>query len=369
LNTPLYDAQPADYDAAWTQALTLRQGEWPERALPALDAAQAAKPDTRDSQDLARAVRLPLFSSVNLPLSDYHDSDGISIESSGVDTSLWLADHWRLLAGYTHRTHSADAGSPFVPLDGRDEVGEDRMGAGARFAPDNDVGLELWVGTSRIETAGDGHDDATIGHLSLSHYTSDAFAYTLTVDRDRIDASPRALTVMRNGLTADLRWLPTLRDTVAARVAFGDFDDDNRRDSLLATWLHAVNRSDHLMLDLGAQAEWQHNSENTGNGYYSPDRYTRIAPVASAYISFDQDTGLYLSTAFGVQRDETFDGWKRAFDVNAELSLGVFRAWELIARAGYSQRLNQLGHYEGTTVGLELRYRFCGYRDGRCPTP
>ena len=368
LNAPLYDGQGDDYDAAWTQALILRQGEWPERALPALATVQATKPDTQDTRDLARAVRLPLFSSIELPLSRYHDSDGIAIDSVGVDADLWLADHWHLLAGGAHRRHSADLGSPFVPPDGRDEVGADRAGLGARFAPDNDVAIELWLGTSRIETANDGHDDATIGHLALSQYASDAFSYTLTFDRDRVDASPRALTVLRNGATADQRGTPNLRDTVAARLAFGDFDDGNQRDNALVTWTHAVTRSDHVMFDLGVQGEWQHNSDNTGNGYYSPDRYTRIAPMASAYISFNQDAGLYLSTALGVQRDETFDSWKRAFDVNAELSLGIFREWLLVARAGYSQRLNQLGHYEGTTVGLELRYRFCT-RGDRCPQP
>jgi hypothetical protein len=369
LNTPLYDSQSGDYDAAWTQALALRQGEWPERALPALATVQADKPDTQDTRDLARAVRLPLFSSIELPLSRYHDSDGIAIDSVGLDANLWMGDHWHLLAGGARRRHSADLGSPFVPLDGRDEVDEDRAGLGARFAPDNDVAVELWLGTSRIETANDGHDNATIGRLSLSQYASDAFNYSVTIDRDRIDASPRALTVLRNGITADLRWTPTLRDTIAARLAFGDFDDGNQRDSALATWTHAINRSDHVMFDLGMQGEWQHNSDNTGNGYYSPDRYTRIAPMASAYISFNQDTGLYLSAALGAQRDETFDSWKRAFDLNAELSVGIFEQWELVARAGYSQRLNQLGRYEGTMVGLVLRYRFCGYRAGRCPQP
>ena len=247
LNAPLYDAHPNDYDAAWTQALILRQGEWPERALPPLAAVQAAKPDAQDSRDLARAVRLPLFSSVGLPLSDYHDSDGISIESAGLDASLWLGDHWQLLAGGMHRRHSADVGSPFVTVDGRDQVDEDRAGAGVRVAPDNDIGLELWLGTSRIDTADGGNDDATIGHLSFSQYANDAFTYTLTLDRDRVDVSPRALTVMRNGYTADLRWTPTLRDSIAARLAFNDFDDDNQRDSVLATWMHAITRSDHAI--------------------------------------------------------------------------------------------------------------------------
>ena len=71
--------------------------------------------------------------------------------------------------------------------------------------------------------------------------------------------------------------------------------------------------------------------------------------------------------AVGVQRDETFDNWKRAADLDAELTLGIFSHWQLVARAAYSQRLNQLGRYEGTTFGLALRYRFCEFQTARCP--
>ena len=192
-------------------------------------------------------------------------------------------------------------------------------------------------------------------------------SYVLTADRDRESASPRALAVLRNGLAADVRWTPNLRDTLAGRVAWHDFDDDNRRQSFLADYRHATWRGDHVMLDLGGQAEWQHNSRNSGDGYYSPDRYVRFAPQASAYVGLAPEAGLYLSAALGIQRDETFDNWKRAGDFNAELTLGIFSPWQLVARVGYSQRLNQFGHYEGTTAGIEMRYRFCGYRTGRCP--
>jgi hypothetical protein len=40
----------------------------------------------------------------------------------------------------------------------------------------------------------------------------------------------------------------------------------------------------------------------------------------------------------------------------------------LVGGVGYSQRLNQFGRYEGTTVGLNLRYRFCEFRASRCPS-
>lgn len=368
LNAPLYAADPQDYDNAWTQALILRQGHWPEQALPALATVQAAKPGAKDTLDLARAVRLPLFSSVGASGQLYSDSDDIEIHGVGADANVLVSDRWRLLAGVMRREHSAAPGSPFVPVGGGKSVDEVRVGAGLRHAPSPDTVVELWLGSSNLDYAGSQQGGSEgIGHLSLSRYASDAFGYVLTASRDRVDASPRALEVMRNGLAADMRWTPTLRDTLAARIAFDDFDDGNRRQSALVDYRRAVYRGDGAMFDVGGQAEWQHNTRNTANGYYSPDRYTRIAPLVSSYIALGPDAGLYLSAAIGAQRDESFDSWKRATDLNAELTLGISSHWQLVGRAAYSQRLNQLGRYEGTSVGLELRYRFCEFRADRCP--
>jgi hypothetical protein len=367
LNAPLYAADPDDYNNAWTQALILRQGEWPHQALPALATVQAIKPDDKDSIDLAKSVRLPLFSSVGVAPSVYSDSDDIEIRSLGIDTTLWLSDRWRLLAGATRREHSATFGGAFAPLLGDNHVDENRIGAGLRFAPSPDAALELWLGNSRIDN-GIGSDGETIGHLRFSQYANDAFGYALTYDRDRVDASPRALAVMRNGLAADLHWAPTLRDRFDARIASDDFDDDNRRTSVLASYARALHRGERVSLDLGLQAEGQHNSRNTDNGYYSPDHYQRYALAASSYVALGAEAGLYLSAALGQQKDETFDSWKRATDLGAELTIGIFSHWQLVGRAGYSQRLNQFGRYEGTTVGLELRYRFCAFRADRCPS-
>lgn len=368
LNTPLYAADPQDYDNAWTQALILRQGNWPWQALPALATVQAAKPGAKDTRDLAGAVRVPLFSSVGVSGQVYSDSDDIEIRGIGGDASVLVSDRWRLLAGVMRRDHSAASGSPFVPLGGGAAVDEVRVGAGVRFAPSPDTALELWLGSSNLDYPGNQHGgSAGIGHLSFSRHASDAFGYVLAASRDRVDASPRSLEVMRTGLAADMRWTPTLRDTLAARIAFDDFDDHDRRESALVDYRRAVYRGDGTMFDVGGQAEWQHNSRDTDNGYYSPDHYTRIAPLVSGYITLGPEAGLYLSAAIGAQRDESFDSWKRATDLNAELTLGISSHWQLVGRAAYSQRLNQLGRYEGTSVGLELRYRFCEFRADRCP--
>ena len=196
-----------------------------------------------------------------------------------------------------------------------------------------------------------------------------AVAVGVRGERERVAASPRAISlgVLRNTVALDALWQPTLRDRIGLYGWFDDYSDDNRRRAVLADWRHAVVRHERAMVDLGLQAEWQGFSHDPGNGYYSPDRYTRIAPVASAYLPFGKDAGLYLQTSLGVQRDETFDRWKRAASVNAELTLGIYSRWQLVGRAAYSRQLNEFGQYEGRSVGLELRYRFCDHRRAECP--
>lgn len=365
LNAPLYQGDPANYDAAYTQALAARLGEWPHQALPALATVVGAKPDGKDTRDLARSVRLPLFSSVGTPLSVYEDSDDIRIRSFGLDGSLRLSDQQTLLGYAVNRNHSAPQTGPFAPVTGGSDVDETRIGVGLRHAVSPRVAIELMLGRSELNP-GEGR---TIGSAVWSNRLDDVFQYSLRAERDRVAASPRALSLglMRNSFSLGAQWRPTLRDTLRAQGGLDDLSDGNRRHGVEVDYRRAVHRSERINFDLGAQADWFGYSMNPGNGYYSPDRYVRIAPLASAYAKLGEEVGLYLQATVGMQRDETFDSWKRAADVTGELTVGIFSHWQLVARAGYSERLNQLGRYEGANVGLEVRYRFCELRADRCP--
>ena len=373
LNAPLYAARPDDYDTAWTQALAARMGEWPQEALPALATVQRLKPDAKDTQALVKVVRLPLFSHVGMPASVYEDSDDIEIRSVGLEANLRVSDQWRLLADAVERTHEAPVAGPFAPLPvfGGDSIDERRIGLGARVAASPDAAIEFWAGRSELDFANNADDSATIGRLLFAHQASDDVSYTLTAERDRVAYSPRALSydIMRNSLSADMRWNPTLRDTLSVRLAGDDFSDDNRRRAVSIDYRHALHRGSKANVDLGLQGDWLGFSRDPGHGYYAPDSYRRIAPIVSSYIALGPEAALYVSAAVGVQRDETFDSWKRASDVGAELTLGIFSHWQLVASAGYSERLNEFGRYTGKSFGLRLRYRFCELRADRCPTP
>ena len=370
INAPLYADTPDDYDTAWTEALAHKLGAWPHEALPALAMVQQIKPEDQDSRDLAKAVRLPLFSSVSLPFSHYSDSDDIDIRTwPSAELDLRVADRWRLLANATRRELSAPATGPFAPVTGGDIVDEDRAGIGLRYAFSPYTTLEGWYGRSSLDPG----DSAGFARLALSTQPNDDWNFGVVADRDRVDESPRAISLdlMRNALGASVRWTPTLRDTLSLQANLARYSDGNDRRGLQLDYRRAVWRGGVVMLDLGAQAEYIGFSDSTltDNGYYAPENYRRFAPMASAYFNLGDEAGLYVSVAEGVQRDETFDGWKRASDISAELTLGIFTHWQLVASAGHTNRLNEFGEYQGTSYGLALRYRFCEFRVDRCPRP
>lgn len=360
LSAPAYAANPDDYDAAWTHALAARLGQRPEQAVPALDTVLALKPDAKDSQTLAKIVRLPMYSSVSLPLSRYGDSDDIEIVSYGVDADLRLSDEWRLLAGSGRREHSAPAAGPFAPLNGGDQLDETRTYVGARYSASPKSAFEFALGSTRLSGDNGFSDSDAFGRAQFSHQASDTFAYTLSATRDRVAFSPRALSagITSNGASASLRWRPTTRDTLNGWIALDDYSDGNTRHMLAVDWRHATYRGPTAIVDLGVQADWLGYSQTPGNGYYSPERYQRIAPTANVYFKFSDEVGLMLSAAVGVQRDETFDNWKRASDVGAVLTVGILTHWQLVGSVGYSERINEFGRYDGTNAGLTLRYRF-----------
>lgn len=365
LNTPLLSADPGNVDLAYTQAVALRQGAWTHEALAPLSIVEAARPEAPETRGLARSIRRPLFSSVGAPWSVYDDSDDIRIETLGLEAALRLGDRWTLLASVTEREHSAPATGPFAPVSGGSRVDERRGGVGVLHAFSPDATLEAWVGRSSLDPGG----DLTIGHLAYAQRLGDDADLVLRADRDRVAISPRALSldVAQTALSAQGRWRPTLRDTWQAQVGWADLSADNRRVGGDLDYRHALSRGEHANVDIGGQLEVFGYSRDPGQGYYSPDRYMRIAPLAAAYFKLGEEVGLHLQAVAGVQRDEDFDNWKRALDLSGELTLGIFTHWQLVARAAYSERLNEFGRYDGTSAGLVLRYRFCEFNRDRCP--
>ncbi|PKM05099.1 MAG: hypothetical protein CVV17_03545, partial [Gammaproteobacteria bacterium HGW-Gammaproteobacteria-7] len=189
---------------------------------------------------------------------------------------------------------------------------------------------------------------------------SDTFAYLVGIERDRVTASPRSLDrdITRTGAYTRVRITPDLRNTIDIGGAFNDQSDDNEGVHINGVWRRAMIRTPDLQLDAGLSGEWMHFSQDNDNGYYSPDNYRRIGGLVGAYVPLTSESGLSVQLGLGVQRDETFDDWERASDVSVEYTQGIFSDWQLKVRAGYVERVQSTGAFEGAAFGITLERRF-----------
>lgn len=356
LNTPLLAAQPDDAGLNFNQALALRQTMIPALARPHVYKVQAARPDAPETRDLVRSTNVILASKAGVRIDVTEDSDDIRHLGYGAYGELVLSDRLRLLLDLGERRVKAPVLGPFAPDGGGNEVRERRGRVGLRYALDEDHALTVRVGSSDLDRAG----NTGLFSLAFEGLPSDTFSYLVGVERDRVAASPKSLSrgIAREGAVAEARFTPNLRDTVDVALRYDDYSDDNDRTHLGVAWRRAMLRSERVMVDLGLAGEWLHFDRDPGNGYYAPDNYRRLSLIGGAYWPIGEDNGLSLQLGLGAQRDESFDSWKRAGDIAVEYTHGIHADWQLKLRAGYSERVQGTGAFEGASLGLTVERRF-----------
>lgn len=354
LDAPILAADANDFQANYTEALALMQSTRPMLALPYVEAVKRLKPEGNDGPDLERRAWVRRASFVSLGSTHRSSTD----ELSSMHPTLWgeyrVNEALRLTGELGSWRYHADAGSPFIALDG-DDVHESRGLVGLRYAPNEYSELQLALGRSSID--GDG---AALWRARGELRFSDAFTGTLLFERDRVAASPRSLSLglARRGGELQLHWTPDLNWTGDAWVRRENYSDDNHRGSLIVALRRSALRRPKLSLDLGGIVEHQHYDFNPGNGYYAPDDYRRYGLTAHAYVGLGVESGLALHAVLGRQRDETFSSWKSANDFDATLIVGALSKWEGRFTVAYTQRAQDFGAYEGVSVGATVTRRF-----------
>lgn len=356
LNTPLLDAKPDDYLLNYAQAIALRQGQIPGRARAYVERVKQIQPDSKETRDLVRSTRVVLASKVIGWFDFFEDSDDIRTLNYGVDGRWVRSDQLTLLAGIGERRVRAPIAGPFAPDSGGNNVHDRRLTVGARYAIDDDYAVTARVGVSDLDT----QDSKAIYALELDALASDTFSFLVGLERDRVTASPRSLDrdITRTGAYTRVKIRPDLRNTIDIGGAFNDQSDDNEGVHINGVWRRAMIRTPDLQLDAGLSGEWIHFERDNDNGYYSPDNYRRIGALVGAYVPLTSESGLSVQLGLGVQRDETFDDWERASDVSVEYTKGIFSDWQLKVRAGYVERVQNTGAFEGAAFGVTLERRF-----------
>ncbi len=355
INAALLSADAEDFMANYNQAIIQRQTAQPATAMPYVDKVNALRPDTKDARDLARGTKVLTDSFVAFDWQQFDDSIDIESTQPRLLGSFVLNDEWRLTAEVGRNEISAPLFSPYAPIFGGRSVDENRVLVGARFAPTEQLVLNFAIGQTHIP-----NDSDELWRAGLDYRASDSWSWTFNADHDRVMISPRSasLELTRDAFEVRTRFTPNMNWTANASVRFDNYSDNNDRDEWNLSVSRAVVRQQGFMLDLGAAVQHLHYDADPGNGYYAPDNYRRYSITVGSYIGFGENAGLLLQGGLGRQRDENFTSWRSANDISAELVVGIFSPWELRVRAAYSERVQNVGSYDGNSWGFTLTRRF-----------
>lgn len=355
INAVLLQANPEDFMANYNQAIILRQTAKPALAMPFVDKVNALRPGTKDARDITRGTKVRTDSFVSFDWQQFDDSIDIKSTQPRLLGSFVLNDEWRLTAEIGRNDIGAPLSSPYAPIYGGRSVDESRGLIGARFAPTEQLAFNVAIGQSNIP-----NDTTGLWRAGVDYRASDNWSWAGGADRDRVMISPRSasLEITREAFEIRTRFTPDMNWTANASLRFDNYSDNNDRNEFNVSVSRAVVRQPGFMLDLGGAVQHLHYDSDPGNGYYAPDNYRRYSITASSYIGFTDDVGLSLQGGLGRQRDENFTSWRSANDISAELVVGIFSPWELRVRAAYSERVQNVGAYDGNNVGFTLTRRF-----------
>lgn len=354
-NAPALQANADDFFANYTQALALRQTHRPDQATPFVAAVQRLHPGSKDARDLERGTWVRTASFVAFDLGRSSDSTDLVGWRPSLVGDFALRDGLRLTAELARWAYRAPVSSPYSAINGDAQVWENRALVGLRYAPNGRTEFHGAIGQSSIPG-----DRTSLWRAGVDHHASDDWRFDVDLDRDRVDVSARAVSLglTRVGGQVQAHWTPDLNWTGDLLLRRDQYSDHNNRDEIQIALRRAVVRRPGFMLDLGAAVQHFGFDRDPGHGYYSPDNYRRYSLTGSAYVAMGENAGLMLQGGLGRQRDENFTAWRSANDLSAEFVVGIFSPWELRLRAGYSQRVQNAGAYEGRSWGARLTRRF-----------
>lgn len=355
INTELLGNAPEDLMANYNQAIILRQTAKPGLATPYVDKVELISPGSKDALDLRRGTWIRTASFVALDWQASSDTIGIDSEQAKLLGSFVVNDAWHITGEASRNRFSAPISSGYAPIYGGSSLDENRALIGAQFAPQENILLHLAAGQSTIPS-----DSTTLWRAKLDFRISDSWQWNISADHDRVTISPlsTSLGLTRNAAIFSTRFTPNLNWTANASLRLEEYSDSNSREEFNLSLSRAIVRQPGFMLDLGGAWQQLHYDFDPGNGYYAPNKYQRYGITVNSYIGLGENAGLLVQAGLGRQHDENFSRWRSANDISAELVVGIFSAWEWRVRAAHSQRVQNVGAYDGTSWGVTLTRRF-----------
>jgi hypothetical protein len=346
-----------DYDALYTQVLALKQARRFETAVQSLDVINNIKPDAKDSKDLNRFVKTDLRPSFTADSRFSSDSDTIDIYGLSFSGMNPINNERYFRAGVDLEWMSAETSSGLNAVSGEENI----QTTGGWLGLEGRVAKNLWALGHLGYESSDVNSSAVQYKAGLAYRPQDTLRLSFLSSHGLHSASPKAvsLDVERTANVVRAIWNPKIEYIIDTQFGYDFFSDDNQSWYLSLAPRKAVVRGEWFNLDVGASGRWMGFKDNLSNGYYNPDFYQQYLAVFMAFIKFNDDDGLSIVVAPGIQRDDTFVDFQFSGNFSFEWTVGLYRDWMLKVRGSLIESRGVLNRpYNQQAVGLNITRRF-----------
>lgn len=352
---PLLLLHPDDYELNLTRARALIVQRRTRDASDAVEMLRELQPDAPETHSAERVFRTTLAPSADPGVSVYGDSSSLEVQRFAPRASVSFARGTTLAAGSEHERLTANRGSGLEQIDGAESAGHDHVwvSAAQQFAA---ITLRGRVG--QASAAG---RDMTAYLIGADLTPADGLMVSVERNAGFFVVSPRTIALGLHQVShrARLEWAPGVRWQIVADAWHQALSDDNDRWEFTVAPRRSVARTQRLNLDLGFTVTQLRTATNCDSGYYDPSLYRYYAFTAYPYWKVGENTGVGLSLALGVQRDDFSPGFRPGGNATAEATFGIYRRWALKVTGGgmFNQRLGS-GAFGGYGAGVSLIRRF-----------
>jgi len=350
---PLLSQSPSNYALNLIRTIAFAELERPRETFDSLDALRQLQPTSRETQSAEQTVRVQLGSSVTPGVSYYGDSDRLTVQRFSPWGTAIFSNGTHVSAGYDYEILAAPVNSGLASANGRNMAYD--LGWGAVGQVIKRLTIEGRLGTASTDTR-----RLTPYDVNARIRASDAITISGEYSSGFFVISPRTLDL---GLTErrsrlSLEWDPAARYHVSLDGNYQDISDGNARQELTATVRRAMARTERLNLDLGVSAYTLSADQDLHNGYYDPKRYESYALVFFPYFKINENAGLGLSLAGGIQREYP-TSFRFGGNAGAEATIGIYRPWALKFGATLTNnRRAESGAFSGYGGSVVLVRRF-----------
>ncbi|MEE8295322.1 MAG: tetratricopeptide repeat protein [Sphingomonadales bacterium] len=289
---------------------------------------QAAGPD-EELAELRRRISTPVRSNLSIGMGFSTDRDNIDIIGGEVVYSQALNRKTFVRFGFEGYRVKADQFSGLDRVDNMEAI----LNTGFWGEVDTKLAKNFWgafkLGAS-FTNFGSPNRSTVIGGVKFTARTSDHLWIKFGYDRDHFMVSPRALSlgIIRSEEFIEFVWVPDPRYFIQARFSAFQNNDTNREKRADLTIIRALSRRTDLKVDVGFNGVWYGYKFDLANGYYDPSFYQRYLFPLYFTIKISDDDNMVFTFAPGMQKDETFNGFKFAGVATLETTHGLFMDWQ-----------------------------------------